>query len=477
LVISRRIIRTSIRFSISLRRTATAVTTIAALAASLPGGAARAETMAAAVRAAVTSNPAAQAENANVRATALELLGTRREYLPTVNLTAGVGGEFTYDPGRLSPADDSRVRLKREVGLTAELVIFDGYRRANLVYARAAQLDGSIFRLLDASETMALNAVETYIDVIRHRELLAIARQIVVRYGQILVQVRDLVDAGRLPVSDRFELEGRLLAARQAVLEVEQALENARARYAVIVGHPPSAPMSIPPVGHLPASLQILTRQAVENSYRVRYADSQVEVSRFDQGIERSQHLPQVKLRAGATYGWDRGGTNGPDGDAFVGVQLNWQLYSGGRNPRAAALTERTREALAERHEVVREVHELAARAWNAYRTGIAQVQLIHRQVGTARKLAEQYAEQFEAGSRSLLEVMEAERALFNYRFERVSAEASLAFAQFRILAAQGRLASHFGVAQANMPLDPYAVSYDAPSPLAVMDAVRQALE
>ena len=43
----------------------------------------------------------------------------------------------------------------------------------------------------------------------------------------LLVDVDDLVNAGRLPTSTGFEAEERLLAARMSRLEVQQALHNA----------------------------------------------------------------------------------------------------------------------------------------------------------------------------------------------------------------------------------------------------------
>ena len=419
------------------------------------GGPAGAESLQAAVRAAVTTNPAGRAANFDVQASVLELLELRREYQPTVSLYAEAGVSATQAPGRLSAADNGDLMPNANIGIAAELVLFDGYRRSNMVYDRAARVDGSIFRLLDASETMALNAVEAYIDVHRHRALLDVARANISRHREIEAQVIDLVDTGRLPLADRFEVEERVLAARMAELEVRQALSDAEARYRAVVGHDPKGAMDVPAATGLPATQETLVATAVGNSFQVKYATTLVQQTYYERGMAEADTRPQLKLRAGVNHATNPNGARGDETDAFVGVQLQWQFYAGGRDARRQAYTQRTREAMAERDVAVREVQTAAARAWNAYHAAGERLGLLTRQQATNRKLVQQYRDQFEAGTRTLLDVLEAERAQFNTRFERISAEASVAFNGYRLLAVQSKLTGHFGLQPADIPLDP----------------------
>jgi adhesin transport system outer membrane protein len=429
------------------------------LAAGLALGAApaSAESLRDAVHAAVTTNPAGRAANADVQATAFELLQLRGDFLPTIELFGEVGAGYVNSPSTTvaTAPNNARTRLGATVGLAAEYTIFDGYRRANEVYRNAAALDGSIFRLLDASETMALNAIEAYIDVLRHRQLMHVMQASVARHRDITRRVRDLVDSGALPASDQFEAEERTLAAQLALLDVERALADARARYEAVVGRPPAGRMWLPSVGDLPGSLEKLTLIAVRNSYQVRFAETRVREAGYEKGVGEAELLPEVSLRAGVTHDINRGLTTGGETDAFVGLRFSWEFSTGGRRATRQALTSRVREAMAERDETVLEVRELAARSWNAYHAALKRVQLTDRQLFATRQIRDQYETQFDAGARSLLDLLSAERAYYNTRFQDVSAEASLAFARFRVLAAQSRLSEYFGVQAAEIPLDP----------------------
>lgn len=432
-----------------------------------------------AVRTAVTTNPTGRAANADVKASALELLQLRGDYQPRLRLHGEAGAEQYDDPDRLSPADNLDTKFSREIGLTAELTLFDGYRRANRVYRNASRLDEAIFGLLDASEMMALNAVEAYIDVVRHGRLLDVASRNIARHQEIARQVDDLVDGDRLPVSARFEIQERLLAARLSRLDVERAMADARARYRAVIGHDPGRTMPVPSVSNLPMAKSEMVLRSLRSSFRLKGSGQKIAQTRFQSSITAADEKPQVRLQAGVRAGRDNSGTSGSETDAFVGVRLDWELFAGGRDARRRALQQRTLEAEAERQKVVREVSEMAERSWNAYHTSIERTVLLDRRVSAARNTSAQYRDQFRAGTRSLLDVLDAERTFFNVLFESVSADASFAFNQYRMLAAQSRLAAHFDIEPADVPLEPdfTARAQNVPRAAAIFKTEIRALE
>ena len=437
-----------------------------------------AESLRDAVRAAVTTSPTSRAANADVRASALELLQLRGEYQPRLFLHGEAGAERYDDPDRLSPGDNRDTKFNREIGLTAELTLFDGFRRANRIYRNASRLDEAIFGLLDASETMALNAVEAYVDLSRHRRLLEVADRNIARHREIARQVDDLVEGDKLSVSARFEVEERLLAARLSRLEVERAVADAGARYRAVIGHDPASTMPVPTVRTLPMTRSDMVLRSLRNSFRLKESGQRIAQARFRNGITTADEKPQVTLQAGVRAGRDISGTSGSESDAFVGVRLDWELFAGGRDARRRALQQRTLQAEAEREEVVREVREMAERSWNAYQTSIERTVLLDQRVSAARNTSEQYRDQFRAGTRSLLDVLDAERTFFNVVFENVSAEAGFSFSQYRMLAAQSRLARHFDIDPADVPLEPdfTARAQDAPQATAIFKTEIRAL-
>lgn len=448
----------------------------AGLAILLGTGVAWAEPLRDAVRFAVTTNPEIKASQAEMRASAFELIQLRGTYEPRVILSGETGWQRVDDPNSLSSIDNDSTKARHQLGLRAELVLFDGFRRANLVYANAARVDGSIFRLLDASETMALNATEAYIDVHRHRQLLAVAQRNVATHEEIGAQVRELVQGGRLPFSDELTIDDRIRSARLAQLNVERSLRDANARYERVIGRPPGGQMQVP-LAAIPPALDVLSSVAVQNSYRVQFARAQIDQTRFETEVTLSDRRPEFTLNAGVVRDINRNGVSGTRTDESIGVGLRWTLYQGGRQAERRALAERESQALAEQAVAVRDVRELAARTWNTYRTNADRSAQLNDQLRINRLIVEVYGDEFLTARRSLLDLLEVERARFNVEFEAVGARAGLAFSTYRALAAQSLLAQHFGLAKSDLALEPSFQDRVKDNPTAIFNVAIEPLK
>ena len=432
----------------------TALAICAALLACGLASGAGAESLRDAVRHALTTSPAIKARDAEMRATAYELMQRRGDFEPLVEVFGDIGRQSIDDPGALAATSNDQWKTRRQIGVRASLVLFDGYRRANRVYSEAARLDASIFDLLDASETMALNATEAYIDVYRHQALLAVAERNLAKHIQIGRQVRDLVEAGRLPFSDELTIDDRIGAARLAKLDIERALRDAVVRYERVIGRKPHGAMTLSRP-HVPASYAELSAAAVANSYRVQAAQARIDQVRAQGDSVLAGRSPRVTLDAGVSAGDNRNGSFGDRRDEYVGLSFNWTLFQGGRQAESNAIAQRTYAAAFERDAAARDVRELAGRAWNSLQSNMERNAQLRQRLAVNRTLVDVYGEEFDAAKRTLLDLLEVERARFNVEFEQVSSEASVAFSAYRVLAAQSRLAAHFGLPASEMALEP----------------------
>ncbi|MFC3118629.1 TolC family protein [Jhaorihella thermophila] len=109
-------------------------------------------------------------------------------------------------------------------------------------------------------------------------------------------------------------------------------------------------------------------------------------------------------------------------------------------------MIERQNEALYDRMAIIREVERLAGEAWSRHQSYQRVADLAARQVATNRELVDQYLVEFNAATRSLLDVLIAETELFHARLTQLNARAGALFSAYRILAAESRLAEHFGI-------------------------------
>ena len=190
-----------------------------------------------------------------------------------------------------------------------------------------------------------------------------------------------------------------------------------------------------------------------------------------------SDRLPRVTLDVGASTGENISGNFNTRDEQFAGLTLNWTLYKGGRADQRRALAQRSYEAAFDRDASVRDLHELVSQSWTNLQTNAERNSRLQRQLTVNRSLVEVYGEEFEAAKRSLLDLLEVERLRFNVEFEKVSSDASLAFSKYRVLAAQSRLAEHFGLKASDIALEPSFQRRALAAPTAVFNTVIEPLE
>ena len=400
-----------------------------------------------AVQRAVATHPSVDALRAGRRAAGWEVKAAQSRFLPSLDVDGDVGAQYVDKPNSLSRDTNAEWRARRQITGSVTQVLFNGFERANNVYRQAARFDAASFRVMEQAEALGLDAVEAYIDVHRHMEILAVAQRNRARMQQISGLVQDLLSGGRVPQSDVDQTIERLAAADAVIAQIRQALEEATAKFRQVVGTDPSGLAAVPMPPGLPASRQAAIQVAVDQHPRLQAAHADARAAEFARQQVTGEHLPTISLQGSATYGQDLEGIPGRNVDVTGKVVLTWNLYNGfGTTYRTNALSEQFYRAQFEQQAAARAVQESVERAFAAYRMGGERVAATRKQVEANQRLARQYEDEYKVGRRSLLDLLDAENAAFSSRFQLASVSAVQVFAAYQLLATMGRLLATLGV-------------------------------
>lgn len=392
-------------------------------------------------------------ENSNARQVAIQAIKAQNRQVAisqgergaTIDVFGEIGSEYK-DDRTVTPANQG-TRLARQAGIGLSYPVWDGLRAVNQVFLDANILDADIIRLSDAAETIALNAVQAYIDVFRRRNIVIISEDNISVHVDIAEQVEQQVQAGRLSEPDRFQANDKLLAARLAHAEAKASLSDAISNYRLVVGSSPQGRLSVPALSAVPSSSNAVELAAVQNSFLLRLAQKDIDAFDYRELIDASDWKPQVDafLRGGIETDYD--GSDGTEDDIAAGLRFTWTLYRGGTKQNTIArIRDLKMRAFYRKKQVEDEVRDLARSSWNSYVAAVEQKRLLDATVFNNEKIVEAFGQEVLAAKRPLLEVLDAERSLFNLRVRRANAEAAVAFQQYRMLAAQSKLARHFGL-------------------------------
>lgn len=403
-----------------------------------------------AVSVGVVTNPEYGIVATNRRATDEELRQAKALYLPSIDLRADTGYEHSDDPatrGGLDPNDEEDL-WRYDAGITLTQLLFDGWETRYENERQKARVQSASNRVKETTELVGLAIVEAYLDVIRQRELLLIARENVAEHMAIMEQIEDSSAAGRSTSADVEQIKARVASARAQESSVRQGLRFAEAAYIREVGDTPGTlKMPIIPVDALSRSVDEEVEVALHQSPTIDIFEADIDVSHAEYKGAKSSFYPQVDLQLNAREGKDLNGVRDRDTSASALVVMNWNLYRGGGDTaRVREFINREAQAKEERDQAARGIENDVRQTWARMVSSGERARQFAAQASANAEVVAAYKDQFDLNRRTLLDVLDAQNEYFVSRSNTVNAEFIEMFAVYRLLALKSELMKTLGL-------------------------------
>lgn len=349
--------------------------------------------------------------------------------------------------------------LNASLGLSAELTLFDfGRNRLGVEIARESVL-ATRQTLIEVEQQVLLAAVQAYVEVRLAQEVVALRQANLRLITQELRAAEARFEVGETTRTDVAIAQARLAGSRAALAAAEGNLMIAREAYRAATGAYPGALAALPALPALPRTLEDAQNVARGTHPLIRQAQHLVTISGLQVDLAEAATRPTLGL--GATIGIDDAGNDSQS----LGLTFRQTLYAGGRlsalQRQAIAGTDRARAAL--RQTAVGVVQGVGV-AWANLAVSAASIEASDGQIRAAQTAFDGVREEAAAGTRTTLDVLDAEQELLDARNARLEAEAQRQVGAYRALASMGLLTvDHLQLGIA---------TYD---PAAYFDAVRTA--
>jgi len=377
-------------------------------------------------------------------------------YLPTIDVTAGYGYEYTDTPGSRRSAgsntEDSTTDLKRgEFGLSLKQMLFDGWSTSYNVERTTLEAHAEQWTLFSTAEDLALAVSQAYLNSIKTEQLLALSDKNIESHQEIYEQIKERTDSGFGSVADLSQVTGRLARAQSNNMAARNNLRDATSQYKRLTQIQPSdLVIPVPDADMLPVSLESGLSFALSNHPVIKSAGQDIKAARAYKAVTEANYYPQISVELNANANNDIRGEDGDNSIGSVGghsndfsamVKMRFNLYAGGENraqQRGAAYQINIANEINQgAHRQVIEGFELA---WNAYEVLGSQMQFIQQHVVAAKETQIYYEQQFKLGQRSLLDLLDTENELFKARQDYLDAQFNELSARYRLLNASGLL-------------------------------------
>ncbi len=279
----------------------------------------------------------------------------------------------------------------------------------------------------DAQIALMVRTTEAYFAVLRAADAVTVSESLVRANERTLDQSKQRFEVGLVAITDVNESQAAYDSSRATLINAKVALDNAWEALRVIVG-PFNQPLArlgdkLPLAPPEPNNLDTWADTALRNNFGIIAASEAAEAAKKGIEIERSGYFPSVGAQAGFDFsnsGQDSGVIRSEG--AFVGLTLNVPIYQGG------AVASRTRQAGYQFRaaqdrldQTRRQVDQQVKDAFRGIQSSIEDVKARQAAVVSARSSLESTQAGLEVGTRTQVDVLNAQRNLFEAEFQYLS--------------------------------------------------------
>lgn len=416
-----------------MRLLSTAALACAALAATP----ADAQSLDAAVAAAIAHSPALAAARAGERAAEGQVSQARAERMPSASLQGDIG------VGRLNPqgffgltADDVSPRSAQA---TIMLPLFTGGRVGAALSQAKAGREASRLGVTVALLQLRVDVVSAYSDALKANEQLN-------SYGKLADALDEQVRHARLrfKVGDGTSVEVAQAEARAAEAQAGLAMARgakagALTRLRALTGQDIVPVDDMPPLPVLPISADQATSEALASNPQLKQAGEMVTAAKAAVSAARAEGMPTVGAYAEAATVRDKFFPGYKADSASVGLRAQWTFFNGGRtNAKIHTAEARLDEALANEALARDAVEQQAVQGFTGLATARAMLDATQARVRAAEEALRGTRLEVQTGAKPQLAVLDAEREALAARTARIEAQGQVLTAAYTLRAITG---------------------------------------
>ena len=390
------------------------------------------------------NSPQLAAERARVRGRDEQIGQALANWRPRVVVEGSAGvaqRRFNQTLGAARGDRETDTSHPYQAGLTVTQSLYRGGRNDAQTRRVEEEILSDRARLSSVEQDVLLAALVAYVDVVRDRavvELNANNQRVLKRQ---LEATTDRFRVGEVTRTDVALARSRLSRANADLIRARGTLTDSRANFANIVGVPAEGLEEVKPLSELPATEDDAVARARSDGFAVVRARHGERAARQRVLEIEGELRPTVSVSGQVARAFDLSDSNTETDRMELTGRVSVPLYQSG------AVSSRIRAA---KHTVVQRRNEFllavrgavttATKRWEDYKTAEAGIAAFSEAVRAARIALEGVEQEALVGSRTVLDVLDAEQELLDARVSLVRARRDLVVATYALRSAVAEL-------------------------------------
>ncbi len=327
-------------------------------------------------------------------------------------------------------------------GVTITQPIFNGGSTVARVQSARNQVKSAREGLRNTEQNTLLDAVTAYMDVVRDQAIVELTKSNLDVLKKRLDMTQERFDVGELTKTDVAQANARYSSSVAENIRAQGNLESSKAFFEKVIKMPAGQlkkPTTLPIV---PSVFDEIINIAYDNNPQFKASFYLQKSADKDIYANAAELLPDVRVVARKS---DQDGLNSFRGGSIdeesVTLDVSIPLYQSGAEYSRIRQAKRTAERRKyERDASIDQIRQTVTQSWERLNTAKASIKSIKEAIAAAEMALEGVKLEAEFGTRTTLDILDAQQELFRTQVELVRAEREEIVALFALKSAMGEL-------------------------------------
>jgi len=386
------------------------------------------------------NNAGIKADRATYEAEKSSKFDALSEFLPRINAQHSNNKVKYKDP---LVESSNQYPKTRSYGATVKQPIFDGGASVLRMQAASKVVSAAYLKLKASAHSLAADVVEAYEKVRASKEIYTLNCDNQEVFEKHLEYVKIRFKAGVVTMTDVLQAEVRLQDAKAQKERAWAGKLNAEAAFERIVGTAPNDEMKPIDMNNfiLPADVEefVFAVRTQNPTLQAKALESEI----ADKNVKRevAQLSPSVSAVAQFNRLHNANSINAQSNSDTYALQVSIPILQGGAEYSAIRRKRYIAKSSAlSKTDTENKMREYSLALWNNYNTNVVVVKARQAGIDAAEKALDGVKEEVAFGTRTTLDLLNAQREVFDAKVAHRSAQMEMVVARFRMLQTMGRV-------------------------------------
>lgn len=381
----------------------------------------------------LSTNPEVIAEKKNQEAFKKYVDEREAKYLPRIDIDGRLeksNSDKKYkDPTGIVGGNGSSQEDGYNLGIALNQMLYDGDLTPSQIREAKHNDLANKYRTENNIQNVVSETINAYTGLVQYNELLKLTSDMINSNESNLVTAKEKESISG-EILETYETEGKLNFAKEKYLE-EQDLKYSRTiTFKRFVGIDPAGDECRPKMDltKVPNNLQELVENAVLTNYEILEQIARTKAQREKIAQADSKFLPNFSLELKALTDNDLAlNENGRENQVYGRINLAWNLFNGGGD---YAVSQQETLFLAEQKQrldaITNKIVENVKVNYERFKKNQERIEILKKYVVSNENIVDVYKSEFESGTRTFVDILDAETVLYEAKKSLVNREYEL---------------------------------------------------